>query len=261
MGIAAFGMALGFHFIGSVWTLNTLTRDVSLLGGVGVLVTTDTTAGTITLDTSNLVSDLPGAGIAFNNSSGPITIYSPVAYATLNLTESDAAGAQVAYDININAPNGTWQVTTTATFPGTFIPGVVAGDGGQGNSAGTSWSVPANGVYAFNAHCTVVPSAYTVNDYESASIALSLNATTTTPSTGIVPPGGQSTLSLSVGSAGAGGPLTPSALAVNSIVHACATCLVQVGARLHLHARFDHGGSSLSPSAAFTCHLQVSRLV
>lgn len=261
LGVAAFVMACIMLVHGSVWSLNTLQGSVIIEGGVGVSVATDPVTHTITLDATGLLSDTAGPGITIATVNGSTTISHTISDGTA-LLESDPLGPQVAYGININtaAPN-TWQVTTTATFPGTFIPGVVAGDNGQGNSGGTSWSTPAAGVYAFNAHCSVTPSAYVANDYESASLALSFNATSTDPTTGTIPPGGYSTLSLSVGTNGTGGPAVASRIALAATVHVCASCLVQVSSPLHLHARLDHAGSGATPSAAFVCHLQVSRLV
>lgn len=261
LGIAAFCLVLAFHFAASVWSLNSLGHDVLLLGGTGVVVTTDTTTNAITLDATGLLNDVAGPGITISTVNGTTAISHTISDGTA-LVESDPLGPQVQYGININAPNGTWRVTTTSAFPGTFIPGVVAGDDGQGNVGGTAWSVPAtDAVYAFNAHCFVVPSAYLASDYMSASVALSFNATSADPTTGTIPAGGYSTLPLSVGSAGAGGPPLASAVSLSATVHACATCAVQAGAPLHLHGRLDHEGSSAAPSVAMTCKLQISRLV
>ena len=98
--------------------------------------------------------------------------------------------AQVAYHITMTSvPQNTWRVTTSGAFPGAFVPGIEAGDGGQGNVAGTAWTAPAVGEYIFNAHCSVTPSAYIPEDYMSATLAISLGATTTDPTTGQIRPG------------------------------------------------------------------------
>jgi hypothetical protein len=195
---------------------------------------------TITID--GTCTNAAGDNIAITTV-GTVTTITDVLASQTALTESDPLGPQVAYDINIGAvPDNTWRVTTGAGFPGTFAPGVVAGDGGQGKVGGTSWVAPSDGVYAFNAHCTVVPSAYIPDDYQSASIALSLAATTVDPTTGVIPPGGRSSLSLSVGKNGAAGPAVPSALSVSGTVHVCPTCLVVTGSAAQLHARLDHSG-------------------
>jgi len=249
LGIIAFILVFVWHYQASVWSLNTLTTNVEVLGGVGITATTNTALNTITLAATGLLSDVAGPGLSINTTSGVTTITHVISYDTLNLVESDPNGAQVAYGVNINTADGAWQVTTTAVFPGTFIPGLVAGDGGQGNVNGTAWVAPANGVYAFNADCRVAPSAYVPNDYQSATIALSLNATGVNPLTGVVPPGGLSSLSLSVGTNGAQGPAFASHVAVSATVHVCPTCLVQVGAPLHLHARLDHTGAAGPPQA------------
>jgi hypothetical protein len=261
--IISFVLVFVWHFGTGVWTVNGQKQNVVLAGGPGVNVTIDPSTGDIVIDSTGLLSDTAGPGITISTTNGSTTISHTISDGTLLLAESDPGSPQVAYGININCLNNSWDVTTTTgTFPGTFIPGVVAGDGGQGNAGGgTAWSVPAAGLYAFNAHCIVTPSSYTVNDYLSASVALSLNASSVDPTTGTIPAGGYSTLSLSVGSAGAAGPSVHSAVSLSATVHACSSCAVQVGAPLHLHARLDHAGSGAQPTAAFVCHLQVSRQV
>jgi hypothetical protein len=261
LGTVAFILVMVWHFQSTVWSLNALNQAVTIEGGVGIVVTNDASTRTITLDATGLLGDVAGPGITIDTVNGTTTISHTISDGTA-LLESDPLGPQVQYGININtATANTWQVTTTATFPGTFIPGVVAGDDGQGNAGGTAWSTPAAGVYAFNAHCIVTPSAYPANDYVSASVALSFNATSTDPATGTVPAGGYSTLPLSVGTNGTSGPSLASAVSLGATVHVCSSCLVQVGAPLHLHARLDRSGIGATPTAAFVCHLQVSRMV
>ena len=165
-----------------------------------------------------------------------------------DLTESDANGPEVAYHITMTAvPENTWRVTTSAAFPGAFVPGIETGDGGQGNVAGTAWTAPSVGEYAFNAHCAVTPSAYIPQDYMSSTMAISLGATSVDPTTGRIPPGGRSTLDLSVGSNGATGPPVASVMTTSAVVHVCPTCLVVVGDSVTLHTRLDHVGPVSTP--------------
>lgn len=240
LGFAAFILVLLLRAESRVSYLETLNGDIGLIDGTCISTTIDSVGNTITID--NTCTNSGGDNILVTTVGTTTTITDVLASQTA-LTESDALGPQVGYDININTvPDNTWRVTTGAGFPGTFAPGVVAGDGGQGNVGGTSWVAPSNGVYAFNAHCTVVPSAYVPDDYQSASIALSLGATTVDPTTGDIPAGGRSSLDLSVGKNGATGPAVPSALSVSGTVHVCPTCLVTTGTAALLHARIDHAG-------------------
>lgn len=240
LGLVAFILILIANNQSRVSHIESLNGDIGLIDGTCILTTADPVLNTITIE--NTCSNTGGNNIVVTTVGTTTTITDLLASQTA-LTESDALGPQVAYDININTvPDNTWRVITGAGFPGTFSPGIVAGDGGQGNVAGTSWVAPADGVYAFNAHCTVAPSAYVPDDYQSASMALSLGATTVDPTSGVIPAGGRSSLDLSVGKNGAAGPAVPSALSVSGTVHVCPTCLVATGTAALLHARIDHAG-------------------
>lgn len=243
LGLVAFILVLITRSESRVSYLATLNGDVGLVDGTCILTSVDTVGNTITIE--NTCTNTGGNNILVTTAGTTTTIIDVLASQTA-LTESDPLGPQVGYDINIDTvPDNTWRVTTGAGFPGTFAPGVVAGDGGQGNVGGTSWVAPSDGVYSFNAHCTVVPSAYIPNDYQSASIALSLGATTVDPTTGTIPAGGRSSLDLSVGKNGAGGPAAVlSALSVSGTVHVCPTCVVNTGEAVLLHTRIDHTGAA-----------------
>jgi hypothetical protein len=232
----------------TVGNQTTISNTGILSNVAGTCISVGTVAGVSTI--SDTCTSTEGAGIVLTTV-GTETTISDYIVSQSGLPESSPLGPQVAYGITIAAIDNAWRVTTSGAFPGTFVPGVVAGDGGQGNVGGTAWTAPANGVYTFDAYCSVTPSAYVPNDYQSASIALSLGATTVDPTTGVIPGGGRSTLDLSVGSNGAAGPAVPSALSIRSTVHVCPTCLVNVGKSLHLHGRLDHAGIS-GPSQATT---------
>ena len=236
--------------------------SVNLLAGAYISVTPDVLSNSITIASTGVETVVAGAGITATTETGVTTVSTTLVDQGL-LTESDALGPQVAYQITMTAvPANEWRVTTSAAFPGVFVPGIEVGDGGQGNVGGTAWTAPAVGEYAFNVDCLVTPSAYIPEDYMSASIAISLGATTVNPATGRIPPGGRSTLDLSVGSNGASGPSTKkkrggpmpvtSAMTASAVVHVCPTCLVQVGQSVTLHTRLDYTSSVLGPDRGTT---------
>jgi hypothetical protein len=250
IAIAAVIMALIFflgftvRYVDGVGPTN---GKIYFVAGSSMSIIPDAATNTITFDNTGVGSIVGGPGITATTESGVTTVSSTLTEQS-QLTESDPNGPQVAYTITMpGVPQNTWRVTTSGAFPGTFVPGIVAGDGGQGNVGGTAWTAPAVGEYIFNAYCSVVPSAYIPNDYMSASMAISLGATTVDPTTGVIPPGGRSSLDLSVGTNGAAGPAVPSALTASSTVHVCPTCLVTVGKSVLLHTRIDHNGPAGPP--------------
>jgi len=255
LGIAGVALAFGLTYGLTVRYINGVGPDdgsVTLVGGTGILIVPDTATSSITVINTGIVGGTPGAGLSTTIEEGVSSLGVTLVEQSL-LTESDPNGPQVQYEITMpGVPQNTWRVTTSGAFPGAFVPGVIAGDGGQGNVGGTAWTAPAVGEYAFNAYCSVVPSAYIPNDYMSASMALSLGATTVDPTTGTIPAGGRSSLDLSVGSNGAVGPAVPSALSVSAHVHVCPTCLVTVGQSVLLHTRLDHVGAVPGPARLTT---------
>jgi len=221
--------------------------NVAFIAGNSISIVPNPSTNSILFDNTGVGSVAAGPGTTVSTEGGVATISTTLAEQA-QLPESDPSGPEVAYEITMTAvPQNTWRVTTSGAFPGAYVPGIEAGDGGQGNVGGTAWTAPAVGEYAFNAYCLVTPSVLIPNDYMSSSMAIALGATTTDPTTGRIPPGGRSTLSLSQGTNGAVGPAVPSAMTASAIVHVCPTCLVTVGQSLTLHTRIDHQGNSGPP--------------
>lgn len=181
-----------------------------------------------------------------------------------HLDNDDALGPLVDYTVFIGfltpVPEGTWRTGLNPGFPNPFVPGSF--DDGQGNVGGVIWAVPALGTYTVNVDCEVQPSALDADDYQSASAALCLGATSEDPlAAGRIPMGAYTSIDLSVGVNGTTLPPLYPRLSMSTTFQAgCTGCMVSVGQPLTVHARTDHTGGGPPVSANFVCRMQVARI-
>jgi hypothetical protein len=247
--------------VGTINGMTPLNGEITLVGGTAVSVVNDNVAKTVTFNNDGVTSLAAQDGVAVDAATGAVTVSHVLTTETL-LPFGDPLGPQVSYihamGIAIPALENTWRM---GAFPGFFpilLPGVVPGDDGQGNG-GVTWTVPAVGQYAVNAHCVVQPSAIVAGDHQSFTMALNLGAATANPNlSGFIPFGGSDSLDIS--SASALGPMFPLRMSVSTNFHAgCTGCPVLVGDALTVHIRHDHFGAGPAVTFQAACKIQVSR--
>lgn len=234
---------------------------------VGSGISTSAATGGITLANTGVLSVTATDGLATDITTGAVTASHVITTQTL-LGYGDANGPQVSY-LNVigvftPVPENTWQNSIGAAFVAGFFPGIMPGDGGQGDAAGTMWSVPASGQYSVDVSCDVFPSAIDVETHQSVSVALAFNANDVDPFLfGYIPIGGYQTIDLNTGTLAGSGPAVNRRISFTTSFHACASCPVVVGDVMTVHARMDHSstGAIVAVTLDAFCSIQVSRQI
>ena len=236
----------------------------SLVAGLGIVVTEDNTTGVVQVNSTAVQVIVAQEGLEGSESDPTFTV-------TLNhtltrqtgLPESDPEGPQVAYSLIIGGLSPVnpdqWQNGINTGYTPYFFPGIVTGDGGQGNVGGTSWVVPAVGTYTVNAMCALAPTSFSDPSQNSYTGAIVLGATASADPTldGYVPQGGFTTLY------SAGPNPTPLGYPTTSwsvTFHAgCTGCPVNVGDGLTISLYEQTNTAGVTFSAY--CSLEVTRIV
>jgi hypothetical protein len=207
-----------------------------------------------------------GNGLSVATLGNTVTYSDSLADAT-QLADTDAGGVAVHYEVAIGfftpvAENSGWRTGVVPGFPMPFIPGSV--ESGQGDVAGTGWSVPAIGSYSVHVDCEVLPSAIAANDLQVVSAAFTLAAQSEDPLfLAILPAGAYTSLDISGGTnANVAPPTTPRRLSMSSTFQAgCPACLVQVGDPLTVHMSMERTGVLPGPyTVDGYCQVQVIRI-
>jgi hypothetical protein len=200
-----------------------------------------------------------GAGIAVVPSIGT----SSILFQDVNVRDSllpydDAQSTQVQYGHLLSGPQAEWRMRTLAGFDSAYMPGLLPGSDGQGNTAGTSWVVPAAGQYTVTATCSAFPGVITATDIYTLDIAIKLGADNVNPDTGAgyVPDGGRTEI------------LFPSMTALSTSMTValstnfqagCASCPVGIGQALTFHSYLNHIGGGAASTFFMYCQFSVTR--
>ena len=144
--------------------------------------------------------------------------------------------------------------------PGFFpflVPGVIPGDGGQGDG-GTTWTVPAPGEYTIHVSMRIIHAPMTAGDYHQQDLVANFGATTTNPfSSGFIPPGCQS----SIGINSELGIVSSYFMNLACTIHAgCTGCAISVGDALTVHINAIRVGGGAPLLYIADGFVQVSRI-
>lgn len=265
--------------------------EITENAGAGVAITPNIATASILFENTGVLSNIAGTAIGVSSATGDVTITNlgvtalaatdgiSVDASTGSVTATyllktqtalsygDANGPQVSYLALIGffftVPQNTWQNSVIPVFDPGFFPGILPGDGGQGDTSGIAWSVPTiAGTYTADVTCELYPSAINVETHQSISVALAFNANNVDPLvSGYIPIGGYQTVDLNTGTLAGNGPLLARRLSFSTTFHVCLGCPVVVGDVATIHSRMDH--TSTAGIAALThdvaCQIQFSQ--
>jgi hypothetical protein len=235
-----------------------------LVAGIGIIVTEDPATGVVQVNATGVQQIVAQEGLEGSESDATfvVTLNHTITRET-GLSESDPMGPQVAYSLIIGGlfpvnPDQ-WQNGIQTGFTSYFFPGIVTGDGGQGNVGGTSWVVPAVGTYTVNAMCALAPTVFSDPSQNSYTGAIVLGATHSADPTldGYVPQGGFTTLySTGPNPTPIGYPTTSWSVTFHA---GCTGCPVHVGDGLTISLYEQTNSAGVTFSAY--CSLEVTRIV
>lgn len=245
-----------------VGTINGMTPPlngaITIAGGTAIGIVNTPATGTVTVNNEGATSLIAGTGITVSSATGDITVHDTLDLES-TLPSDDVTSPHMVY-VHMFAPaqpENVWSVGFGGIFLPFFIPGIVPGDGGQGNGV-IGWSVPAVGQYQVSAECAFFISATEATDYNSIWMAINLGATTSDPTiSGYIPPGGFTQTDAST-------PFPTGVLTIYGSISAsfhagCTGCAVPLGALLTIHGQLIRAGPGAAKTFSAACRVSVSR--
>lgn len=162
------------------------------------------------------------------------------------LLPDDPNGNSIVYvNLITNIPANTWQTSFGPAFSTTYVPGVLPGEGGAGDTGGTTWAPVYDGIYTISG-VVIYTIGIQAETHQSIQFALSFDATTLSPYSGNVPyeGGGYTSQDLNTGTYAGNGPTRY--LSFFTTFPVCDTCIITRGMVLTTHLQHIHSSPNVT---------------